>query len=183
MLADVCVYLGRQNYYVSVVARGIDGLHQLRIRFGANGLRMNPIHVDYRDSNRFRALLEAAVYTYGYPDICISWIKSTAPLATSIAAEIANTGPGRCHYFDLRPSWTAAPDARPSQRPELFGKLKFVSYHEVVLGFILESHESRWLTNDDIASGVIEAVQRREKKFIVGTVFPWDKRPRRAGEQ
>jgi hypothetical protein len=45
------------------------------------------------------------------------------------------------------------------------------------LGFKIEDNSSRWLTNDEISSGVIEAITNDEEEKIVGIVSPWDKRP------
>lgn len=50
-------------------------------------------------------------------------------------------------------------------------------YHQVQLGFILYGNRSRWLTHDEISNGVITCIQNKLKKFVVGTLEPWDKRP------
>ena len=52
-----------------------------------------------------------------------------------------------------------------------------VSYFQVVLGFKKEAGSSRWLTNDEISDGVLEAIKLREMCHIIGTVTPWDQRP------
>lgn len=50
-------------------------------------------------------------------------------------------------------------------------------YHQVQLGFIIENNRSRWLTNEEISNGVINCIEVKSERFIVGTLTPWDKRP------
>ncbi len=182
MLSEVCFQLARQGYAVSVLARGREGLISLKERFGANSLSFNPIHVDYRDGKRMRALIEAAVITCGPVELCVSWIHSTAPEATRIVAEAIDTGPGVCRFYDLRPSRTGAPDAPPWPREMEIAPMEFVEYYGVTLGFIVETSGSRWLRNDDIARGVLEAVASGRTFSVIGTVTPWEARPPRSSD-
>ncbi|WP_277674545.1 hypothetical protein [Piscibacillus halophilus] len=54
---------------------------------------------------------------------------------------------------------------------------KNCTYHQVQLGFILETGYSRWLTNQEISKGVIEAFKLKQPTYIVGQLEPWDQRP------
>jgi hypothetical protein len=46
-----------------------------------------------------------------------------------------------------------------------------------VLGFVVESGTSRWLTNAEISAGVGHALESEEPVTIIGTVTPWAARP------
>ena len=52
-----------------------------------------------------------------------------------------------------------------------------IAYQAVVLGFVVENGGSRWLTNDEISSGVFAAIQSGAPLSIIGTVKPWTARP------
>ncbi len=179
MLSDLCLHLGRQYRIVSVVARGSEGLQSLKTRAGANNIKPNPIHVDYRDNTRLRALLDSAVHMYGPVSLCVSWIHSSAPQATRIVAETINTGPDICRYYDLLSSTAADPSKDPTRRNGKFTKLDFVSYHSIVLGFIVEDDNSRWLTHDEITEGIVRAIDCNARETVIGTVTPWERRPQK----
>lgn len=50
-------------------------------------------------------------------------------------------------------------------------------YREVMLGFVPLGTGSRWLTNEEISDGVIDAVGTDGERSIVGVVEPWELRP------
>jgi hypothetical protein len=41
----------------------------------------------------------------------------------------------------------------------------------------MEGDVSRWLTHEEISKGIISAIHQDRKKTIIGTLYPWDKRP------
>jgi hypothetical protein len=47
----------------------------------------------------------------------------------------------------------------------------------VVLGFVAGETGSRWLTNDEISTGVLKAVDEDAPLSIVGETRPWSARP------
>ena len=52
-----------------------------------------------------------------------------------------------------------------------------LAYHQIVLGFKREACSSRWLTDEEISAGVLDAVSEKQPSYVVGTVTPWDERP------
>lgn len=52
-----------------------------------------------------------------------------------------------------------------------------ITFQAVVLGFVVESGGSRWLTDVEISSGVFAAIESSMPLSIVGTVEPWTARP------
>ena len=57
----------------------------------------------------------------------------------------------------------------PALRAEVEA-LSDVRDSQVVLGFKRESGVSRWLTDDEISDGVLEAIRKREAQHSVGTL-------------
>ncbi len=53
-----------------------------------------------------------------------------------------------------------------------------VRQRTVVLGFQRHAGRSRWLTDHEIVSGVLHALRSEETVTIVGTMDPWELRPR-----
>lgn len=43
-----------------------------------------------------------------------------------------------------------------------------VRYHQVQLGFQVVNGERRWLTHEEIAGGVVEAIQGKKPHYVVG---------------
>ena len=48
---------------------------------------------------------------------------------------------------------------------------------QVVLGFRVVGDRSRWLTNDEISAGVLDAVRNDRPLSVIGQVDPWAARP------
>ncbi|WP_158570793.1 hypothetical protein [Exiguobacterium sp. AM39-5BH] len=45
-----------------------------------------------------------------------------------------------------------------------------VRYHQVQLGYQVVKGQRRWLTHEEIAGGVIEAIQEKKPHHLVGNV-------------
>ncbi|MEY9977653.1 hypothetical protein [Lysinibacillus sp. RC79] len=53
-----------------------------------------------------------------------------------------------------------------------------INYREVKLGFIiLNNNSSRWLTNSEIAQGIIDAIKQEIPEKHIGVFEPWSLRP------
>ncbi|MEI9989982.1 MAG: hypothetical protein WDM86_08080 [Rhizomicrobium sp.] len=164
MLAGLCRSLRAHARRVSVLAR-----NDRRIRAVAPDIE--PVACDYNDGMALAetlALLEP-------PDLLIAWIHGRAPsarraLAECVAAEgrfvqVLGSAHGDPAHPERLTEMAAAADGLP------------IDYQSVVLGFVVEQGRSRWLTNDEISSGVFAALQSGAPLFIVGTVEPWSARP------
>lgn len=53
------------------------------------------------------------------------------------------------------------------------------TYRRVILGFQGQKGQTRWLTDDEISTGTIGALDHKgeEKEFIVGRIEPWEDHP------
>jgi len=58
-----------------------------------------------------------------------------------------------------------------------FADFADINYHEVILGFITDTGYSRWLSHAEISAGVLTAISKKQKRFVVGTVEPWSAQP------
>lgn len=171
MLAETVLWLTEQGYRVSVVGRSEARLRRLKERAGGAADRVHGLAVDYGRSEEFREALAGAIRVHGPVELVVSWIHSTAPEALEVVTEeVAATAAGGWRLFQVRGS-NAYVEKGEVAVPD--GCL----YRLVILGFVLEGGRGRWLRNEEIASGVIEAVKQDREEWIVGTCEPWEKRP------
>ena len=52
-----------------------------------------------------------------------------------------------------------------------------IDYQSVLLGFVVETPKSRWLTNAEISNGVFAAIASEAPHTVIGTVEPWSAKP------
>jgi NAD(P)-dependent dehydrogenase (short-subunit alcohol dehydrogenase family) len=164
MLAGLCRSLCDSADHVSVLAR-----NEKRIR--AIAADIEPIACDYNNGvalSETLALLEP-------PDLVIAWIHGRAPHARRALAECVRAE-GR--FVQVLGSAHGDPS-----HPERLQEMEHaadglpIDYQAVVLGFVIEAGESRWLSNAEISEGVLAAVESAAPLRIVGSVDPWSARP------
>ena len=170
MLLGVTEHLARAFDRVTVVARGRRRLQALE---AAGAGVIEGCALDYREDGALRSALARAVAAHGPPELAVCWIHSTAPDAPWTVAAVCR--PRR--YVHVLGSAALDP-ARPDDgRRARFEALDGLVYTEVVLGFVHDGRHARWLTNDEIAQGVIAAIEDAAPRSVVGTVEPWSARP------
>ncbi|WP_258109563.1 short-chain dehydrogenase [Alicyclobacillus sp. SP_1] len=173
MLKEVSLWLANQGHEVSVIAR----IHSPRwksLLYDAlsAAARIHPVGTNYLNSNDLERCIQQAIRLRGPIELAVFWIHSDAPDAFQVIAdEIDRNTKVPWRLFHVRGS-TAHIEPNPPALPPNCG------YREVVLGFICEDGGSRWLTHREICTGVIEAIQHDQERTIVGTVEPWEERPR-----
>jgi hypothetical protein len=131
--------------------------------------------VDYYDEAAFVAALDAA----GPIDVAVAWLHSvTIPAARRLAERVGSPqAPGR--LFQVLGSATGDP-AHPDRlatAASVAADLPYCRLRQVVLGFEIEDGQSRWLTDPEIAAGLLDAVRADRPYSIVGRVEPWSARP------
>ncbi|MBI0445345.1 short-chain dehydrogenase [Deinococcus sp. DB0503] len=129
--------------------------------------RAHLLALDYRDT----AALEQALAQAGPVDRAVVWIHGTAPEAPAVVVRHVH-GP----YWHVLGSAVANPAKPHSRRREQFAALGN-DYREIILGFVLEGDNSRWLTHAEISGGVLHALRHDLKRHVIGVVEPWARRP------
>lgn len=170
MLRPVSVYLARQGHTVSVVARNRDHLFELIKETNRDPGVINTVPLDYADIDLLTVKLEEAIAILGPITTVISWIHSTAPSTPLTIAEIINRQPDICRFFDLIGSANQDPADLDEGREELFRAYERIHYRRIVLGHIVENGGKRWLTNQEIADGVILAIESDSAETIIGSL-------------
>lgn len=177
MLSEVVLELLKKYEKVSVIARSSSGFENLKALALHNAGKINSLKFDYCNYTALRDSINQAVMEHGSISLAVSWIHSTAPLAPVVAAKTLNDFEEHCDFFELLGSTYSDPLVNSSGISPGFGAFSNISYHKIVLGFITEMNNSRWLSNNEIARGVIDALENNLDETIIGVVKPWDKRP------
>lgn len=171
MLSGVSLWLVRQGYHVSVIGRSKTRLARLTEQAAPRSGGITPLSVDYRDEQSLKNEVEKTIQTNGPIELVVSWIHSTAPQAPTIIDDVVSRhSHGEWRLFHVRSS-TSYISRTPAKTSDT------CRYRQVFLGFVLTEGGSRWLTDDEIASGVISAIEQDRTETIVGTLEPWDRRP------
>jgi NAD(P)-dependent dehydrogenase (short-subunit alcohol dehydrogenase family) len=178
MLRGVGLHHAALGDIVSVIARRTSGLNRLADEAAQFVGFIHPIPVDYRDASTLDRKLVEATSAFGPIRVAICWIHLDAPEAPFIVANRVSSPGSPCRYFDVLGSAYADPATSEAfARASAFEQIPGLLYRQIILGFMVESGHSRWLTDGEICEGVIHAVERDQWKTVVGTVAPWSARP------
>jgi hypothetical protein len=164
MLAGCCRALLDVSDKVSVMARDA-------LRIHAIAPAIQPVLCDYKDEAAFVPALAAL----DPPDLVVAWVHGRLPdVRRALAGRVCANG----RFVQVLGSAHGNPS-----HPERLAEMAQVAeglplaYQAAVLGFVVENGGSRWLTNDEISSGVFAAIQSGAPISIIGTVEPWTARP------
>ncbi len=177
MLRGVTKHLLRDFDIVSVIARNDDGFSKVEDEAGKLSIKLNRLQLDYMNYQDLTNSLLNAIKDFGDISLVVSWIHHTAPMAPLIIAKVINHSNTKCDYYELLSSSEAEPDDSKASRAKAFEVFENISYHKIILGFVTENDTSRWLENEEITRGVIDAVNGNHMEYIVGSVEPWNKKP------
>lgn len=171
MLADVAIWLSDvQGFQVSVMGRNKSRLEALK-RKVKNPNSIHPISVDYHDLNKLSNETSNIISLRGPIGLSVTWIHYTSPDSLkTIGDEISKKTQRNWRLFNIRGGTQHIPR-------DPIGVPENCLYRQVLLGFIFEGFESRWLTDHEIANGVIQAIKSDHEESIIGLIKPWDKRP------
>ena len=169
--------LRKVTEYLSEKFETVSGICRNKFRLDSNLKNINPLILDYSDYELLSKRIDEAVKQFGEIDLVVSWIHSTAPLAPKIIAEKINAYGKPFRFFDILGSAYADPSKNKIERENNFRGSSFLIYRKIILGFVIENKNSRWLTNNEISGGVIEAVKNDLEEKIIGRVSPWEMKP------
>jgi GrpB-like predicted nucleotidyltransferase (UPF0157 family) len=177
MLRGATLGLVVRGYDVSVVARNPRRLDDLRAAASGKGGVLRPVCVDYRDADALAFGIDDAARELGPPSLAVAWAHSSAPDAPNVVARALDATGRPAEFFHLLGSAAGDPTKPEEDRGDRFAAFRRLSYHQIVLGFVVEAAGSRWLTDDEIAEGVLRAVDEHAPRRVVGVVEPWSSRP------
>jgi len=174
MLKGVSLGLVEQGYQVSVLARTPSRLNALVAK--SDGA-IEPLIVNYCDAEALKLKLKQYVQQKGLFDIAVVWVHSTAREASFEVSKWVGSIAQPGHYFHVLGSAAADPSNTNMERLKWSALASTFTYYEIVLGFQVEENHSRWLMHKEISNGVLEAIEAKQERFVVGQVEPWSMCP------
>ena len=166
MLAAFCLSLARRNYNVTVVCRSKNKFDRNIGELSSNSLI--PIYVDYRDSEKLGHELARLCCKSGCIDTTVSWIHPEQSVAAfGVTAEYT-----KAHFYSVLGSSDGKPDEADPVKQTILASNPNLAVYAIALGFILDPviQSHRWLTNEEISTGVLQAFDERQSHFIVGNL-------------
>ncbi|MGD1933210.1 MAG: hypothetical protein ACFB0Z_01680 [Candidatus Phaeomarinobacter sp.] len=156
---------------ISVVSRRAD-----TFSFGDADLddRTTSHPVDWQDQAAFLATLDAIASNHGPFTQALVWMHGRDdPLRAHIAHHMADDSV----LVEVLGSAASRPGAFGDIRVRQMQASPHIRYRQVLLGFVYDDGQSRWLTHAEICAGTIEALSSDETVTVAGQVEPWELKP------
>lgn len=160
MLQKAVRHILLHGYHVTFVARDPRKIESVRKDHLG---RTDFVALDYHDTN---ALIKAVAENGPYNGV-ICWMHSTANASLKALLQYCSEICSGIPFYQIKGSGHIK-DERLKTSQDMSG----VSYRDILLGFKIEHGASRWLTNDEIAEGVIHAFDTGDRRTIIGQVEP-----------
>ncbi|TCI22969.1 short-chain dehydrogenase [Exiguobacterium sp. SL-9] len=157
MLAGMVLWLAEGGYHVSIIGRDAEKMKRLTEQ---SPDRLSAILVDYRDDLRLKEALRRSIAIHGDFDLVVAWIHSDAANALPCVLSALRGGTDVFHVLGSR--------ANPSGVRNGLRIPEDVRYHQVQLGYQVVKGQRRWLTHEEIAGGVVEAIHEKKPLCLVG---------------
>jgi NADP-dependent 3-hydroxy acid dehydrogenase YdfG len=166
MLHDATAHFIRSGLAVTVVARQARLLQALQDDHPDQTVQI--VAQDYHDTENFLNALS------GSYDHVVCWMHSSAhKTLDALLDRLAKDNP-QTVFFHIKGSASYNPATVQNLTQD---RMDALDYREIILGFKIEKDHSRWLNHDEIAAGVIAAVQADPTRTLIGVTTPWNARP------
>lgn len=175
MLRSATVALAERSIAVTSVAHTEKSLSALGAILRTLPCTHHMLRLDWSLPDQFIGSVIRHLEVVGPPDLVIGWFHDDQ-LGVRLASLLGSRGfPLR--FVQILGSSAADPSLGASSLLKEFHLPHAVSYHQVVLGFVISGRRSRWLTDEEISNGVLRAIAQAAPQHVVGTICPWSARP------
>jgi len=176
MLRKASVAIARKSSVLTAVARTRASLQALAQDIGElSAHQQYYLDLDWDDQDEFLAALSRHLSKRDPPSLVVAWLHNP-----SLGPRIANalsTPRSACEFFQILGSAGRGPTSQAAELKNQVDRRADLAYHQVILGFKRDGGHSRWLTNDEISEGVLDAISAKLPTYVIGTVTPWSGRP------
>lgn len=157
MMTGTVLWLAEVGYHVSIIGRDTEKMRRLTEQLPG---RLSAVLVDYRDDLRLQEALRRSIAVHGEIDLVVAWIHSDTANALPCVLSALQRGTDVFHVLGSRANPSGVRSGLPIPED--------VRYHQVQLGYQVVNGEHRWLTHEEIAGGVIEAIHGNKTYHVVG---------------
>jgi NAD(P)-dependent dehydrogenase (short-subunit alcohol dehydrogenase family) len=171
MLRQASIALAARSQRLTSVARTQRSLAALDAVVPAGSGQHDMLPLDWSAPDNFLDEIERHLAQTGPPDLVLAWIHQDY-LALRLASRLSQNGHPLRFYHVIGSS---GPD--PSEIAQALlariEEIPHLHYHQVILGAVKTNWGTRWLTNQEISAGVLEAIEKQQSQFVVGTLDRW----------
>ena len=168
MLLHASIAIARTSAVFTAVAKTSDSLDSLEQALGHSpAAARHYLRLDWDQPSEFLSALSSHVERVGPPSFVLAWLHDMT-LGPPLARAVSGKGTG-CEFFQVLGSGAASPGNGAAALREEMQQQGRIAYHQVVLGFVQEAGGSRWLNDDEISAGVLQATALRRPVHTVGT--------------
>jgi len=168
MLSKATRHLVSNSEHVTIIGRSI-----LRLNAFIKNKNVSLVYGDYRKEEIFLNKIDQQIDKYGMPDLFLCWIHSSGKNVFLQLMKTLDQSPNTEIYQVLG---SAHYDPKNVSK-EWYTPRKHTNYNKIILGFKIDQGLSRWLFQEEISDGCIEAMDLKSKEFVIGQIEPWDMRP------
>lgn len=166
MLFTASVQLAAQSRRFTSIARTPASLARLAGALPNGHGSHHVLSLDWSEPEAFLAGIANHIETTEEPDLVVAWVHDER-LGLRVASVLGN---GNVHFFHVIGSAAASPGHVAAKMRAEVKLPSNVAYHQVILGVASQVSHARWLTNAEISSGVLTAIQAQQAQFVVGTL-------------
>lgn len=175
MLKGASVALAGKTRILTSVARTPQSLQALdEVLPGFAGIH-HMLPLDWSNPTEFLSSLARHVAGVGQPSLVVAWLHDDR-FATEVAACVSSSE-SACRFFQIRSCAVADPANKVHYDKSMLTPREGLVPHQIILGFHVNGGGSRWLCDAEISSGVLAAIELRDRTTVVGAVSPWENRP------
>lgn len=180
MLKHASIALASASQMLTSVARTLQSLQCLDAALGSSAGVHHMLKLDWSEPEVFLSSLSSHIERVCRPSLVVAWVHDEGLMGAITACFDSASHP--CKIFQVRSCAAADPTREPSSGQFADSSIGRMVRNEIILGFEVGNDGSRWLTNTEISSGVLQAIANNEKTAVVGVVSPWESRPQSNGD-
>lgn len=172
MLQAASIQLAAKTGQLTSVARTRASLNRLDEALDKSFVVHHQLQLDWSRPTEFLNELENHATRTQPPDLVAAWIHGSE-LPLNFALRLAELDqPFR--FFHIIGSASENPLRIAERIMDEFDPPRLIDYCQVILGAKRSGGKTRWLTDQEISNGVLEAIDQGNKRFIVGTLEPFE---------
>ena len=176
MLRRASVAIARQSQLFTAVARTPASLGALDHAIGdVPGRERFYLNLDWDQPDQFLSSLSQHFGELMAPSLVLAWLHDVK-LGPRVAGALSRHA-SHCDFFQVMGSAGASPMSGAAVLRNQLDSRDDLAYYQIVLGFKRERGSSRWLTDEEISDGVLDAISTKQPSYLVGSVTPWEERP------
>jgi len=173
MLQAACSHFIQQENRLTIIGRNETRLQYFKNEFSNKNVLL--INVDYTNTENFLNQIQADIDKNGVYHSIICWMHQSGEQTLKALIQLLKNQNAAIKFYHLLGSYSSQqPEETYIKEVKNFDQ---INYMKIVLGYKRENNYSRWLSNQEISEGTIEAVTKQQPVFIIGQIEPWEQRP------